>query len=125
LTGVKAALARGWQHGRDAPGAGGALPATGGDAVAVWHPRPVRHEPWEVLAMSKPGQVNREQMIRQLIAVRAYEMWESQGRPHGHDAAHWRQAEQDIKACLADSATGDGPAALSGGAPTGWSRNNR
>ena len=53
--------------------------------------------------MGKPEQANREQMIRQLIAVRAYEIWESQGRPHGHDAAHWRQAEQDITACLADS----------------------
>jgi hypothetical protein len=115
----------GWQHGRAASGAGAVLLATGGDAVAVWYPQRVRYEPWEVLAMSKPGQANREQMIRQLIAVRAYEMWESQGRPHGHDAAHWRQAEQDIMACLADSATADAPAASFGRAPPGLSRNNR
>jgi hypothetical protein len=66
--------------------------------------------------MRKPEQANREQMIRQLIAVRAYEIWESQGRPHGHDAAHWRQAEQDILACVADSTTG-APAAPKGGVP--------
>lgn len=79
--------------------------------------------------MSKPGQANREQMIRQLIAVRAYEIWESQGRPHGHHAAHWRQAEQDIMACLADTASGT-PAAPAGvapdrGVPIGQSGKNR
>jgi len=78
----------------------------------------------EVVAVSKPGQVNREQMIRQLIAVRAYEIWESQGRPHGHDAAHWRQAEQDIMACLADGMA-EAPAAPKGRVPPGQSGRNR
>ena len=45
----------------------------------------------------------REAAIRQLIAVRAYEMWENQGRPHGCDLIHWRQAEQDVTGCLASA----------------------
>jgi hypothetical protein len=79
----------------------------------------------EVLGMRKPDPVNREQMIRQLIAVRAYEIWESQGRPYGHDAAHWRQAEQDIMACLAEGATAEALAASKSLAPPGRTRNNR
>ena len=71
--------------------------------------------------MSKPDQPSREQMIRQLIAIRAYEIWESQGRPHGHDAAHWRQAEQDIMTCLAETT----PAASNGVTPPGRTRNHR
>jgi hypothetical protein len=27
-----------------------------------------------------------------LVAVRAYEIWEKQGRPHGRDREHWLQA---------------------------------
>ena len=38
--------------------------------------------------------------IRHLIAVRAYEMWENQGRPHGCDLIHWRQAEQEIMTAI-------------------------
>jgi hypothetical protein len=34
--------------------------------------------------------------IQKLIAERAYELWENQGRPHGCDLIHWREAEQDI-----------------------------
>ena len=33
---------------------------------------------------------------RERIAARAYEIWESQGRPHGHDIRHWHQAERDV-----------------------------
>src|SRR5690348_4473540 len=79
---------------------------------------PGANRPKEVLAMGKPAQANREQMIRQLIAVRAYEIWESQGRPHGHHAAHWRQAEQDIMACLADSTSEAPVVAPKGGVPS-------
>jgi len=42
----------------------------------------------------------RDEEIRKLIAVRAYEIWENHGRPHGCDAMHWREAEQDILGCL-------------------------
>jgi hypothetical protein len=27
-------------------------------------------------------------------------MWENQGRPHGYDVLHWRQAEQEVTSCL-------------------------
>lgn len=30
------------------------------------------------------------------ILQRAYEIWESEGRPHGRDQAHWLLAEAEI-----------------------------
>jgi len=30
------------------------------------------------------------------IAVRAYELWEHQGRPHGVDLEHWLEAERQL-----------------------------
>jgi hypothetical protein len=30
------------------------------------------------------------------IAVRAYHIWEEEGRPHGRDFDHWLKAEQEI-----------------------------
>jgi Protein of unknown function (DUF2934) len=38
--------------------------------------------------------------IQKLIAERAYELWENQGRPHGCDLIHWHEAEQEIMDCL-------------------------
>ena len=35
--------------------------------------------------------------IHKLIAERAYELWENQGRPDGSDLIHWRVAEQQVK----------------------------
>ena len=35
---------------------------------------------------------DRENRIRR----RAHEIWEREGRPHGRDAEHWRQAEREI-----------------------------
>jgi hypothetical protein len=40
--------------------------------------------------------------IQQLIAERAYEIWENQGRPFGHHLQHWHQAEREILDCLAE-----------------------
>ena len=31
-----------------------------------------------------------------LIRARAYEIWESQGRPSGFDRQHWEQAEREL-----------------------------
>jgi hypothetical protein len=45
-----------------------------------------------------------EEQVRALIAVRAYEMWENEGRPPGRDLIHWQQAEQEILICIRDSA---------------------
>ena len=34
--------------------------------------------------------------MREYIQRRAYELWESEGRPAGRDQAHWLQAESEI-----------------------------
>ncbi|MBV9785134.1 MAG: DUF2934 domain-containing protein [Acidisphaera sp.] len=34
--------------------------------------------------------------IEELIRQRAYEIWESEGRPHGRDQAHWERARREI-----------------------------
>jgi hypothetical protein len=47
---------------------------------------PATHKP----AMHLSGDL--EQRIRQ----RAYELWESEGRPQGREQAHWQQAEREI-----------------------------
>jgi hypothetical protein len=41
-----------------------------------------------------------EAAIRHLIAERAYQLWESHGRPHGYEQIHWHQAEQEIMSCM-------------------------
>src|SRR5579875_1881678 len=61
------------------------------------------------------GKVINPDALRHLIAVRAYEMWEEQGRPHGRDSLHWQQAEQDILACLPKGAI-----AVGGVSEVGW-----
>lgn len=45
--------------------------------------------------------------VHELIAVRAYELWENQGRPHGRDVVNWHQAEQDIISSLEAGSTPD------------------
>jgi hypothetical protein len=47
-------------------------------------------------------QISRDK-IREMIAERAYEMWESQGRSHGRDHIHWMQAEQEVLSCLREN----------------------
>jgi Protein of unknown function (DUF2934) len=32
----------------------------------------------------------------ELIRLRAYEIWERSGYPHGLDKEHWEQAEQEL-----------------------------
>lgn len=34
--------------------------------------------------------------LHRLIAERAYEIWENEGRPQGYDLIHWKSAEQQI-----------------------------
>ena len=43
----------------------------------------------------------------QQIRERAHQIWEQAGRPEGHDADHWHQAESEIhEGADAESATG-------------------
>jgi hypothetical protein len=50
--------------------------------------------------MSKTENPIGEDALRQIIAERAYELWEEHGRPSGYDLIHWRQAEQEILASI-------------------------
>jgi hypothetical protein len=50
---------------------------------------------------------DREQEIRQ----RAYQIWESEGRPEGCESEHWERACREIGAADPLSAVYDGPAA--------------
>jgi len=59
--------------------------------------------------MNGSDQQTRNAAIRQLIAIRAYEMWENQGRPRGYNLIHWHQAEQDVMACVAEATRNSPP----------------
>jgi len=37
-------------------------------------------------------------ITQDMIAKRAHEIWEKQGRPHGQCEAHWHQAERELRA---------------------------
>jgi hypothetical protein len=50
--------------------------------------------------LQQPG----EAAIHQLIAERAYQIWESQNRPRVYEVVNWRQAEQEVIAMLAETA---------------------
>jgi hypothetical protein len=39
----------------------------------------------------------RREITTELIAARAYIIWEQQGRPHGRDMANWLLAESQLK----------------------------
>jgi len=44
---------------------------------------------------AKPASSTAES-LRRLIEVRAYLIWERDGRPHGRHSEHWAQAEKEI-----------------------------
>ncbi len=57
--------------------------------------------PDESPLLSKTSEARaQDEALRKLIAERAYEIWESQGRPHGCDLIHWHEAEQEMMACI-------------------------
>lgn len=33
---------------------------------------------------------------KEKVRVRAHQLWEEAGRPHGHDLEHWFQAEKEL-----------------------------
>lgn len=41
--------------------------------------------------------VSRHEITSDIIAARAYTIWEQQGRPNGNDLAHWLLAERQLK----------------------------
>jgi hypothetical protein len=40
---------------------------------------------------------SQREITSELIAARAYNLWEQQGRPHGRDVANWLLAESQLK----------------------------
>jgi hypothetical protein len=40
-------------------------------------------------------------MFEELVRARAYALWESEGRPFGRHAEHWRASEEEARAELA------------------------
>ncbi len=56
--------------------------------------------------MSQVIEPTREAALRQLIAQRAYEIWENQGRPQDCDLIHWREAEQEIMESVKQASKG-------------------
>ena len=44
------------------------------------------------------------------VRARAYALWESEGRPAGRDAEHWRLCEEEIRREMAPSAPAESPA---------------
>lgn len=49
--------------------------------------------------MSKGGQLTVNEAE---IALRAYQIWESEGQPHGKDFEHWLRAETELSKGSAD-----------------------
>jgi hypothetical protein len=64
-------------------------------------------------AMSIEEKQSADEELRRKIERRAYEIWESQGCPHGRDVDHWLRAETEITATSSIS-----PASRGKGQPT-------
>ena len=71
------------------------------------------------MRMNTIDEATKERAIRQLVAERAYAMWENQGQPQGRDLIHWRQAEQEIMSSIKEGS------ANAGSAPGGTVRSGR
>ncbi|HYE49339.1 MAG TPA: DJ-1/PfpI family protein [Azospirillaceae bacterium] len=64
------------------------------------------------------GEAERERLVRE----RAYEIWESEGRPHGRHEEHWQRAHAEVGA-IRDTGLGDAAAAIrDANAPPGRTR---
>jgi len=48
----------------------------------------------------------RQDDLQRRIEQRAYELWESEGRPHGREHAHWQQAQNEIAKARSPRASG-------------------
>lgn len=46
--------------------------------------------------MTETGTPHGEEALRKQVEERAYALWESEGKSHGRDLDHWRQAESEI-----------------------------
>lgn len=68
--------------------------ATGGKAEAS---KPSKAPGTKSVTRAKPAAIGRsKETMQERIQRRAYELWESEGRPEGRQHAHWQQAEMEI-----------------------------
>jgi hypothetical protein len=58
--------------------------------------------------MPQDGEPADAEALRRRVEERAYALWESEGRPHGRDLDHWRQAEAEIMGA-GETASGAAP----------------
>jgi hypothetical protein len=49
-----------------------------------------------VAARKTPASARQPDDLQQRVQQRAYELWESEGRPEGREQAHWLQAQHEI-----------------------------
>jgi Protein of unknown function (DUF2934) len=54
--------------------------------------------PEHIVGLSESGSIADDAVIYDQIEERAYQIWEREGRPDGHDLDHWLQAEAEIRA---------------------------
>ena len=68
-----------------------AAPPVAPTVVAKVQPRPV------VAPQTESRAPQRREITSDLIALRAYNLWEQQGRPQGREMANWLLAESQLK----------------------------
>jgi hypothetical protein len=47
-------------------------------------------------ARKTPASARQPDDLQQRVQQRAYELWESEGRPEGREQAHWLQAQHEV-----------------------------
>ena len=59
--------------------------------------KPSKSTGTKTITRVRPAATGRsKETMREQIQRRAYELWESEGRPEGRQHAHWQQAEMEI-----------------------------
>lgn len=54
------------------------------------------------LSLSRQTEGATMDFSQEQVSLRAYELWELEGRPHGRDQAHWFEAERQVQAVVSD-----------------------
>ncbi len=68
-----------------------------GKAAAAPRAKATAAKPGTLTTGGRPAAAKRrEHDMHERIQMRAYELWESEGRPAGREHAHWLQAESEI-----------------------------
>jgi hypothetical protein len=57
---------------------------------------PERHELEQAEEADKSRSAGEDPELSERTRLRAYEIWEGEGRPEGRDEHHWRQAEREL-----------------------------